>query len=301
MIQTILESVILPLMCGTAVLLAPHHPWCADIGRRVDAWTGSLAVAVVVLLSLLMVEGTSVLLLAQQWQWIAVSAAIVGIGLWLSMRTASRVSSGAVVALAIFILRLPGYDSVTTRLMLAVAATVATIAVAPAAARESVRMPTALALSCASLAALLLGAGSLKLAFVAASLASICAAAATLAVLGRSFSAGPTLSIAALALALALAVYGCAYHAGSGVEPFTFAVVWAAPLLLALPAVQRSARIANATIALIAFICAVIVAYAMQSSQASQEIEETSPSYTSIYERGANDTGTLSWHCTVTV
>lgn len=304
MVQTILESVVLPIACGSAVLLAPRLPWCADRGTRTAAWTGSLAIAVVAVLSLVMVDGAGTLLLKEKWHTIALSAAIVGIGGLLSMRDASKLSTGAFVALAVFTLRMPGFESPTARIVLSCVAVVASIAFTSIARRDAVRTPLALAISLASLAALLLNAGSLKVACVAASLASLCTVAATLSLLNRSFSPGATLNIAALTLGFTFAIYGCAYHAPSDAEPWTFFVVWASPLTIALPAAQRSPRHANAATSLVAIICAVAVVVAIRSSDASSVIEEedeSAPSYTFVNEKGTCDNRAFSWHCTVPV
>ncbi len=304
MLQSILESLVLPVACGSALLLAPRLPWCTDRGSRTDAWTGSLAIALVALLSLVMVDGADSLLLKEKWHSIALSAAIVGVGGLLASRDSSKLSTCAFVALTIFVLRLPGYESLTTRVILSSVAVVASLAFTSVAQRDSVRAPLSLAISLASLAALLLHAGSLKAACIAASLASLCTAAATFSLLNRSFSPGATLSIAAVTLSFALAIYGCAYHAPSDAEPWTFFVVWASPLTIALPAAQRSARHANAAIALVAIICAVTVVCALRSSDAAGGLEqenEGASSYTLMNEKGTCDNRAFSWHCTVTV
>ncbi len=304
MIHTLLESVVLPFACGTAVLLSPRLPWCTDRGPRTTAWTGSLAVAVVALVALVMVEGASVLLLEEKWESLALSAAIVGCGGLLAQRDTRTLSLCAYVAVAIFILRMPGFDSTTMRLILAGSAAVASLYMTSVASRDAVRTPLALAISLASLAALLLNAGSLKVALVAGSLALFCAGASALAVVGRNFSAGAPMSIAALTLSLALSIYGCAYHAQGEAESWAFFLVWASPLAIALPVAGRSPRHANATLALVAIICAATIVHATLSTDEADpidEVGETAPSYTSMNEKGTCDNRAFSDHHAVTV
>ncbi len=307
MIEIVLDSVVLPVASGTAILLAPRLPWSVDAGRRVDAWTGPLACALVVLLSLIMVEGRTVLYLGQKWEWIAASALIIGIGgttrtaASLSHRSRHRAILLTAVALSLVILRFPGYETLPARLVATLVAVVAAFLLTTCASREPVRMPLALALSCGSLTLLLFSAGSLKVASVAASLASICALAALLAYLGRGFSAGASFCVASMTLSGTMALYGCAYHAQEAVSTQIYLLVWATPLLLAFAPAFRSPRVATVVVVIIAVICACAVGGSVNFTDALEEVEETSASYTSITERGMDGTRALSWHHAVTV
>ena len=255
LIPAVLDGVILPWACAMCLLLLPRKPWSTDSARRVASWTGGLAVAGAAVLSMHMVEGVSLWKLSQSWHWLAVSAAVIGIGASFTPRTA------ACVALAVFVLALPGLNALGVRALLALVAAVVALILTPAIKRESIQVNFALSISCFSLAALLLAAGSLKLGIVAAAVGATCASGGALALCSASFATGAPFTLAALTIAMGIALAGYAYHQSSALPAAVWAIIWLAPAFLAPEFARRSPLRAFMTLAIILLVCAAIVAH----------------------------------------
>ena len=289
MIESAIESVLLPLACAVAILLMPRLPWSTESTQREESWSGSLAVALLVILTLFMLEGTGFTSLAQRWYWISVTAFIIGVGgLFESGRHGTTINSAAIV-LGVLVLRIPAFDSLTERVALALIALLGASIIRPLMLRDPVRTPSAIAVSCASLSVVMLAAGSLKFALVAAALAALCTAAALLACVSRTFSAGRSLAIGAVTVSLTLALCGYGYHSESGVALSIFAALWIAPFLLAIPLAGRSARWATVTLTLITLLCAGAAARALYAIEQAEALDQDSSSYTSNTEGQSNE------------
>lgn len=265
MLVTICETVLFPWCCAVAVLLLPRLPWSADSGCRVASWTGGLAIATAMILSLRMVEGAAIWSVTERWHMLVVSAGTLAVGSIVAQCILSRGSALVPIALilavgaSIVVLAFPNHDSLTIRILLAAGAVIAARAVLPAASIEPFRINLLLAISTLALAALLLAAGSMKLAMVAVALAATCATGATLAARIRSFSPGPAFTLFALTMSFVLALYGCAYHAESSVPIGAWCIVWLTPLTIAPGFARRSSRVATAVMCLAISICVVVV------------------------------------------
>lgn len=294
MIELILQALFLPTALSTVLLLLPRLPWCVDVGRRVGAWTAAPALGAAAILSLYAVEGSEIWLLTQRWYSLWVSALILAVGGVFAWMDSSDESSthetsqtknnflplACTAALAIFFLKMPNYDGMLTRLVLAAGTGIASILLIRPSRRAPIVMPLAICIALGSLAVLLLVSGSMKVALVASSLSLTSGVCAMLSFFGRGFSGGASFAMAGISLVIALGLYGASYHDGPVVPTLSWCVVSSAPLLLCAADRFRSRSSMAIALAAILVVCATVAVAGLRAAERSNQANENSTPYT---------------------
>ncbi len=263
MIELIVDSVAVPVLVAIALLLIPRMPWCAESGQRTAAWTAPLAIAIVTAMSLYSVEGAAILKFEQRWNTLLLVGAVVGVGAAIA-RGSAAMGAGAAF-LALFLLRLPGFDGIADRVLIGLAGAVMSFVMRKPMHSAPILATLATAVPLLSLAALLASVGSMKIALLAGALGGTATACGALTWWGPRFWGGHAFATAATTMAVAITAYGAAYHADADVFRGAWWLVAASPALMAIATISgvRSSRVRTCCaigFCLVIALCVVIVA-----------------------------------------
>lgn len=288
MSQFILQVVLLPVAFSIILYLLPRVPWSVENCQRIEVWSAGPALACATILSLYILEGAEIFHCSQRWYLLWITALIVGLGGITSCRISKKpwklsritlLNSNFFLligtsAFAIFILRLPFYDGILARIILAAIAALATLLMIPISGRTPVATPFAFSISFGAIAVLLLVSGSLKVALIASSLSLTSGICAMLAFWCRGFSGGASFAMAGITLAFALALYGASYHHHPEVTIASWCVASLAPLLLCVAHHSRFRNSTRIALVMILITCGAIAFVALRAAQTRSQASD---------------------------